>query len=475
MMFAPGASRRSAHRAAARGPSPTRRALCLAALLTLGGLAGLAMPLAARALVPGELLWLQTHPLTGSGVDRGSAVAVADSGTVYAAGTLGAVQGGSSNIVLVARSADGSPLWATPYDGPGHGPDVATSVTVGSGGAVYVAGQATRAGSRDLVVLKFSPAGKLLWQRFCGGAAGPDKAGALVLDRSGNLLVAGWVAVRGRGSDAALAKYTPAGRRLWLRTWDGAAHRADRGVDIAVDRGGNAVVVGSTALARSPQTAALLLKYSASGHLRWVRRQSGGAHGDALACVALDANGSVFAGGHTKLPGTGVDALLVKYTAAGDDRWRWVATGMQNGRDEIADVAVDRGGWIHGAGSTVVLGTHSDGLVMSCTPNGLSRSLKAYDGGSYLADAFRTLACDAAGDVFVGGFTTSSAGVTSAIVAHYTRDLSQRLWLTPFEGTADGGANGAVSLALVPGGVVVAGTVVDAVTGPDLALAKLQR
>ena len=227
-------------------------------------------------------------------------MAVGESGTVYAAGTLGADRGGSSDIVLVARAADGSLLWATPYDGPGHGPDAATSVAVSPAGAVYVAGQTTRAGSRDLVVLKFSSAGELLWQRFIGGTSGPDKASALALDRSGNVLVAGWNSRRGSGANAALAKYTPAGKRLWLRTWDGAAHRADKGADVAVDRNGNAVVVGSTALARSSQTAALLLKYSASGELLWARRQSGGTHGDALTSVALDANGAVFAGGHTR-------------------------------------------------------------------------------------------------------------------------------------------------------------------------------
>lgn len=474
-MLGLGASRCSSQRAAARRFSATRSALCLAALLTLAGVAALATPVAALALVPGDLLWMQAYPPDGSGVDRGSAVAVGDSGTVYAAGTLGADQGGSSDIVLVARAADGSFLWATPYDGPGHGPDVATSVAVSPDGDVYVAGQTTRAGSLDLVVLKFSSAGELLWQRFIGGASGPDKASALVLDRSGNVLVTGWNSRPGSGANAALAKYTPAGTKLWLRIWDGAAHRADKGLDVAVDRSGNAVVVGSTRLAHGSQTAALLLKYSASGQLLWVRRQSNGAHGDALLSVALDAKGAVYAGGQTRFQRTGVDGLLVKYSEAGSERWKWVVTSRQDGRDEIADVTVDSGGWVHAAGSTVALGTHPDGLVVSLAPSGLSRSLKTYDGDGYLPDAFDTVACDAAGDVFVGGFTTSAAGIRSAVVAQYTRDLSQRPWLTTYKGTADGGANQAVDLALAPGAVFVAGTVVDTVTGSDLALAKLQR
>ncbi|MGZ4199880.1 MAG: hypothetical protein ACXVP1_06805, partial [Thermoleophilia bacterium] len=352
--------------------------------------------------------------------------------------------------------------------------DTATSVAVGPGGAIYVAGQTTRAGSRDLMVLRFSPAGGLVWKRFIGGTAGPDQASALALDGSGNVLVAGWVTWRGRGTNVALAKYTPAGDKLWLRTWDGATHRTDKATDLAVDGAGNAVLVGSTALARNSQTAGLLLKYSASGDLRWARRQ-GGTGGDALASVALAANGAVFAGGRTRLAKTGVGALVVKYTAAGASVWKWVATGKGDGRDAIADIAVAGAGWVHAAGSTVDLGTHSDGLVMSAGPNGLSRSAKAYDGGSYLTDAFRTVACGAAGDVFVGGFITSATGVTSAVVAQYSRDLSQRPWLTTFKGTVPGSQNRAVDLALAPGGVFVAGTVVDTVTGPDLALAKLRR
>jgi hypothetical protein len=474
-MLGLGAYRRSSPRAVARRFSIARTALCLAALLVVAGLGALAAPPAALALAPGDLLWLQPYAPAGLGVDRGSAVAVGDGGMVYAAGTLGAAKGNDSDIVLVARAADGSFAWATPYDGPGHGPDVATSMAVSPAGAVYVAGQATRAGSRDLVVLKFSSAGELLWQRFIGGASGPDKASALVLDRSGNVLVAGWYSRPGSRADAALAKYTPGGKRLWLRTWDGAAHRTDKAVDVAVDRSGNAVVVGSTALAHGSQTAALLLKYSAAGQLLWMRRQSRGAHGDALLSVALDAKGAVYAGGHTRFQRSGVDGLLVKYSAAGSEGWKWVVTSRQDGRDEIADVTVDDGGWVHGVGSTVALGTHPDGLVVSLAPTGRSRRLKTYDGGGYLADVFDTIACDAAGDVLVGGFTTSAAGIRSAVVAQYTRDLSQRLWLTAYKGTADSGSNQAASLALAPDTVFAAGTVVDTGTGSDLALAKLQR
>jgi len=474
-MFTLGPSRRSSRRPASLRSSPARRAVRLAALLTLAGLVALAAPSLAQAAAPGDLLWLQTWPLSGAGSDRGSAVAVDTNGVAYAAGTLGADQGSSADIVLVARGADGSPLWEARFDGPGHGPDVATCVAVSPAGAVYVAGQATRANSRDLVVLKFSSAGALLWRRFIGGASGPDKASALALDRSGNVLVAGWNSRFGSGANAALAKFTPEGAKLWLRIWDGAAHRTDRAFDVALDRSGNAVVVGSTSLAHGSRTAALVLKYSAAGQLLWARRQSNGTHGDALLSVALDAKGAVYAGGHATFRRTGVDGLLVKYSATGSERWKWIARSRQDGRDEIADVTVDNGGWVHAAGSTVTLGTHPDGLVVSLTPNGLSRSMKTYDGGGYLPDAFDTIACDAAGSVFVGGFTTSATGVTSAVVAQYARDLSGRVWLTSFKGTADGSKNQVADLALAPGGVFVAGSVVDAVTGPDLALAKLQR
>lgn len=471
------ASGRPSHTAIAHGLRRARRTPHAAALLisvAIVTLVALAVPFVALALTPGERLWLETYPPSGAAADHGRALALG-SGRVYVTGTLGPTAGRSSDIVLLAYGLDGPRLWATAYDGPSHGADAATSVAVGRNGEIYVAGQATRRGSKDLVLLKFSSAGKLVWQRFCGSTTGPDNAAALALDRTGNVLVTGSLSTRTRGLDVVLAKYSPAGKRIWLRTWDGAAHHADKGAAIAVDRSGNAVIAGSTALARSSDTAALLLKYSASGQLRWAGRQSSGTHGDALSCVAVDAGGDVFAGGRARQPGTGFDALLIKYTAGGTGKWKWVVSGMQGGRDEIAAVCVDGGGWVHAAGSTVELGIHPNGLVMSCAASGSSRTLKTYDGGSYLADAFETIACDAARSVFVGGYATTSPGVTSAVVAEYTRDLSQRLWLTPYEGTADGGGNTAVSLAVAQSSVFVAGTVVDTVTGADLALARLQR
>jgi hypothetical protein len=438
------------------------------------GLTFLALPVVALAASPGDRLWLEAYSSAGSAADRGRAVAVHD-GTAYVAATLGPAAGTGSDIGLIAYAPNGTRLWATRYDGPGHGADSASDVAVGPDGDIYVVGQATRRASRDAVLLTFAPgSGELLRQRFLGGRSGPDTAAAIAVTRGGSVVLTGSTALAHHGLDVLLAKYAADGSRLWVRTWDGTAHNTDAGKALAITDNGDIVVAGSTGLARASRTAGLLLKYSSSGHPLWVKRPGTSTGDDALTSVALDAAGSVYAGGHTRRPGTGVDALLLKCARGGQLRWRWVISARTAGRDEIAALCADGGGWVHAAGSTVVLGTHPDGLVATCTGSGATRRLRTYDGGRYLADAFETVVCDASGHVFVGGHVTASPGITSAVVAEYTRDLSQRVWLSRFSGTADGRGARAADLALTPGAVLATGTVVDAATGADVALAKLQ-
>src|SRR5438105_1948207 len=87
--------------------------------------------------------------------------------------------------------------------------------------------------------------GAELWaRRYDGGLGKDDQAVAIALDSHGNAFVAGFTAITGHGWDMLTIKYGPGGRRQWVRTFDGPAHRADAASAIAVDTAGNAYVTG---------------------------------------------------------------------------------------------------------------------------------------------------------------------------------------------------------------------------------------
>jgi hypothetical protein len=80
-----------------------------------------------------------------------------------------------------------------------------------------------------------------------------------------------------------------------------------------------------------------------------------------------------------------------------------------------------------------------------------------------------------ASNVNVGGYTTAAEGSTGAVVVGYTRSLSERLWVCPFRGTASSAGNRVASIAPASGSVLAVGTLVNQLTGADVALARVQR
>jgi hypothetical protein len=104
-----------------------------------------------------------------------------------------------------------------------------------------------------------------IWRRTPGGAA------ALTVTPSRRIYVVG--SIRGKRGDALMvAKYGPQGRLIWRRTWRHAGplwHAA--GGAVAPAPGGGVFVGGDTGHGTGEGGDALLLRYSATGRLRWRR------------------------------------------------------------------------------------------------------------------------------------------------------------------------------------------------------------
>jgi hypothetical protein len=126
----------------------------------------------------------------------------------------------------------GDELWRTIYDGPASFNDMANALVLAPGGtAVYVAGSLTPGDSvySDVGLIKYRPGGSRIWLRTYDGAAhGNDDCAALVRDGAGNVYVGGFTEKAATGEDYLLIKYDSAGHRKWVRTFDGAAHGNDR-------------------------------------------------------------------------------------------------------------------------------------------------------------------------------------------------------------------------------------------------------
>lgn len=209
------------------------------------------------------------------------------------------------------------------------------------------------AGGMDCVVTKLDREGRLLWARGIGGS-GTDRAYAVACDAAGNAYVTGHFdstdAVVGKehlpnaGSyDCFVAKYSPDGRLLWIRTHGGPGY--DYGHAITVDPVGSILVSGSmapggrigeeVAVPEGAPSAVFCAKYDADGRLVWAKTSTGKLGGNGYG-ISTDAAGNIYIGGAVSGAGElmglelrvqGTAAFVMKMDPAGRGIWSHVAPG----------------------------------------------------------------------------------------------------------------------------------------------------
>lgn len=224
----------------------------------------------------GYLLMLDADGVQQWLISMGPAVAVY--GVTFAPnGDL--VACGSDPDSFIGRWApDGTLLWRNTYGPNGDG--------FGFGIAMTPSGDIAAAGGRSPVVaVRTAPDGTMRWTRTLAAGSPSAGRGAIATDATGAVLLAG----RDR-DDAFVAKLDSAGNTLWVRTV--ATSGVDTANGIAVDSGGDAVVVGSYGLGSGAGTG-YVARYDPSGEQVWMTDVNWPGI-EVLDGVALDAAGNAY-------------------------------------------------------------------------------------------------------------------------------------------------------------------------------------
>jgi len=220
----------------------------------------------------GKRIWQARYSSPGNEYDTARALAVGDDGAVYVTG-YSYRREAEYDIVTLKYDSEGKQVWLAEYNGPYGRMDTACCLAVGRDGSVYVAGKSLSEDSAfDICLLKYDKAGRQVWaERYNGSGNGADSAVAVAVNHDGNIVVTGYSLGAGTSRDMVILKYTPDGSLLWEGRWNGPASKEDRPVSMALDSGGNICIVGYS-IGEDDTFDCLTLKYGAEGQLLWVSR-----------------------------------------------------------------------------------------------------------------------------------------------------------------------------------------------------------
>jgi len=299
----------------------------------------------------------------------------------------------------------------------------------------------------------------LSWSTYYGGSLDEyNKNGSLTGDTSGNIYICGYtqsstnIASTGAyqttvagGTDAFVAKFNKYGVRQWGTYYGGTL--ADYGTGIASDAAGNIFLSGYTssttgiATSGSYQTAiaggsdAFLVKFDSAGARQWATYFGGSSTDQGLA-VNTDRTGNVYitgytsstagiasTGAHQTTKGSGQDAFLAKFSNAGTRIWSTYYGGSSS--DQGFTTATDTSKNVYLSGytrSTADIATA--GAYQTTYTAGMDVFIVKFDStgvrqwGTYYGgsgdEQCLSLSTDRWGSFYIAGYTSSSSGIATS-------------------------------------------------------------
>ncbi len=411
--------------------------------------------------------------------DYSVAVATDPLGNIYIAGYtyVTGVSGTHSDYFTAKYNSSGTQLWKATYDGPGNDWDIIEAMAVDSSGNVYVTGYSEGGASQnDYATIKYDTNGNPVWSglgihngaaRYDGPASGDDYAHEIAIDSSGNVYVTGNSLGSSTGYDCATIKYNSIGSPQWNTSGDGAIRYNgptgsghDYGWALSVDSSGNVYVTGSSDGVGSDDDYVTIM-YDSSGAPQWnasgdgAVRYNGPANSyDRASDITVDVSGNVYVTGFSRGVSTGNDYATIKYNSSGVPQWnisgdgavRYNGPGPGVNPDSAEVITVDSSGNVYVSGTSLGgSATESDYATIKYDSNGVplwntsGDGAVRYNGPGFDDDVVIATALDAAGNIYVAGFSTgiSDASVDYAIVKHDSVS-GNPYWIMRYNGTRSG-------------------------------------
>ncbi len=391
---------------------------------------------------PGDIAWTAAYSGASSGPDSAKAMAVDDSGNVVVVGSSEG-QGTGMDIATVKYAPDGTQLWAARFNDTLASDDEAADVVVDRFGNVIVAGYGgTSQSDQDYTTIKYNAAGVQQWvARYDSPDNNADFASAIAVDDSGNVFVTGWcLDLLAINADYTTVKYSPDGVQLWVARYNGTGDDNDYARDIAVDASGNVYVTGDS---RTPDDEEdfITIMYNRAGVQQWVSRYNGSQNlSDKATIIAIDPLDNPVVSGWTQVqagPPSFYSYVTIKYDEFGNRLWESYYGGPAVGPSYPTALAVDKSGSVYVTGASTGVGTGLDYATVKYDQDGhelWTSRFGLHDSGD---DVPGGIAIDRSSRVYVTGYTSTAPGLRDYATVRYDF-LGVRGWTAFYDGPAAG-------------------------------------
>jgi uncharacterized delta-60 repeat protein len=276
---------------------------------------------AVRMTADGDTVWTRRFDGPPHKDDQGAGVAVDAEGCCFVAGKA-TLEPPGTDIVLLKYGPDGDLVWERDISGAESGNDMAVGVLTDADGRCYLYGAIyDRAASFDYFTACFDRDGEELWRQSADCSGSVDIPQAACFTPDGGICVTGQSTGEGSSFDILTVKYSAEGELLWARRYNGPGNGADRGWCIAPGQDGT-VFVGGTSVGSMGHPDMLLACYSPGGDsVLWTYRRASAGLGETRPVALGLADGSpsgpglsgerLVVGGFTMRAESGSDFLLL--------------------------------------------------------------------------------------------------------------------------------------------------------------------
>lgn len=364
----------------------------------------------------GDTLWTRTFNGSADSEDKAFGIAIDDGDNIYITGIV--TRGGlSHDIAVLNYSSNGLLRWAKFYSGSTLAfEDKGSAICLDNNGNIYVTGFVTGSdGKKDIIILKFSPNGTLVYDiREDGPTNGDSEGYGIVVDSDNMICVTGFTAAEDGTTDIVLLKYAANGSYRWGKTYDGPAEADDQAFGIVIDENDNIYITGyitaETGDASGDNTDAVLIKYGSNGSLKWVETYNaeGSSSTDkAFGLVIDEDNNMIYIAGQTGASGGQLDYLLAKYTFSGNRKWATTYDGPVSGDDFANAIDLMRNNKIVVTGASFGTQNNFDFATVKFNKNGVVNNTYRYSMNNYSEDIAMDVAVSKTNtnNIFVTGYS----------------------------------------------------------------------